>query len=102
MSRSHRHRVFPALLILRENGLAILVVLALLLLTGWQVAARWDRRMAWCLDAYDHAHAAADSAMVARTPVSGRGRSTCMDLRRNGTLDRYRQSIEAGRVPRRG
>jgi hypothetical protein len=102
MSRNRHHRIFPALLVLRENGLAILVVLALLLFTGWQVAQRWDRRMAQCLRAYDRVHTAADSATVDRTPVSGRSRTTCLDLRRDGTLERYRRSVEAGRVPRRG
>jgi hypothetical protein len=99
--RARRHRI--AVLRTRLAHLpAILITCALVLGFGWWTAVGWDSGMERCLARYDQARTAADSVRVDRTGKSPRGRTSCGDLRRNGTLDRHRQSMEAGRASRRG
>jgi hypothetical protein len=81
---------------------AILVTCALILGFGWWTAVGWDSGMERCLARYDQARTAADSMRVDGTGKSPRSRTSCGDLRRNGTLDRHRRSIEEGRTTRRG
>lgn len=59
---------------------------------GWCTAVGWDVPMEACLARYDQARTAVDSVRVDGTGKSLRGRTSCGDLRRNGTLDRHRQA----------
>jgi hypothetical protein len=101
-SKRPRLNLLSFLRLRMERPVPVLSICCLTLLLGWCTVARWDVKMAGCLAAYERASTAADSARVDLTPLSARGRSTCSNLRRDGTLDRYRRSIEEGRVARRG
>jgi hypothetical protein len=103
MSRipTHRHRI--AILRMRLAHLpAILVTAALVLGFGWCTAVGWDSSMERCLARYDGARTAADSARVDRIGKSSRSRTSCGDLRRNGTLDRHQQVEARARAERQG
>ncbi|HYR11633.1 MAG TPA: hypothetical protein VEQ60_27870 [Longimicrobium sp.] len=100
--RARRHR--SAILRTRLAQLpAVLITCALVLGFGWWTAVGWDSGMERCLAQYARAQTTADSARVDLVPRNGRSRTSCGDLRRNGTLDRHRRSVEGGRaVPPRG
>lgn len=84
LTRSLRFRLLPA----------VVVTCGLMLGFGWIVATHWDAPMERCLARYGQARTAADSVRVDRTGRSLRSRTTCGDLRRDGTLDRHRQAVE--------
>jgi hypothetical protein len=95
LSRRHRSVILRARL---AHLPAVLITCAMILGFGWWTAVGWDLGMKRCLARYDDARTAADSARVDGRGKSPRSRTSCGDLRRNGTLERYRRSIEEGRV----
>ncbi|HEU4882959.1 MAG TPA: hypothetical protein VFT45_11950 [Longimicrobium sp.] len=103
MTRNHaRVRGAVWIALLRERGPVMLVIAVLLAFAAWRVVGHWDGRLSRCLYACEHAHTACRHRAGGHDPHQCPRQGDVPGRSVRGSLDRYRQSIETGRVPQRG
>lgn len=81
-----------------RESVPVVVMCVMVFLFGVVIAVGWRKPIESCLDRYDRARTAADSARVDLTGKTARSRVACGDLRRDGTLERHRQTVERRRA----